>query len=91
MEVEILVFGRDEGVFNQIGNFLDRLKQPSLLGEFVDQSAFAGIDAADGFRGILRQLLVAGQIAAVDPEYGAKRQRAKKGGGDDPREDRSED
>jgi hypothetical protein len=38
VQVEILVLGRDEGVLDQVGDFLDRREQAAFLGEFVDQA-----------------------------------------------------
>ena len=78
VSVEILVFGRDEGLFDDVGNFLDRGKDPAFLGKLVDDAPFAGIDAADGRRSILRQLVIAGQIAAIHPENGTHHQRCEK-------------
>ena len=73
--IEVLVLGRDERLFHQIGNGFRRGEKPPFLCEFVDQTALTGIDPADGRRGVLRQRLVAGQIAPVHPEDGTDGQR----------------
>ena len=91
MYIEILVLGRDKGLLDHIGNFLNRHKDAPLLREFVDDLTFARIDPADGRRGILRQPVGAGQIAAIHGENRADHQRREKGPQGHGAEQRSED
>ena len=72
--VEILVLGRDEGLFDQVGDLFGGGEKPAFLGELIDHPAFTGIDPADCRRLVLGQRFVAGQIAAIDPEDRADRQ-----------------
>ncbi len=73
--VEVLVLGADEGVLHHIGDILNRHEQPTLFGKFVDHPAFAIIDAADDRRAVLRQALMAWQVARIHPEDAANSQR----------------
>ena len=91
MGVEILVLGGDEGVLHQIGDILDRHEKPPFLREFVDDAAFAGIDAADRGGGVLRQAFMAGQVAGIHPEDRADGQRAEQDAQRDGREDGPEE
>ena len=75
VDVKILVFGGNEGLFHKIRDVFGRDKQAAFLREFVDQVAFAGIDSADGRRLVLCQRFVAGQVTAVHPEHAAHGQR----------------
>jgi len=89
--VEILVLGADEGVFDDIGDVLDRHEEAAFLREFVDDAAFAGIDAADGGGRVLRKAFVRRQVARIHPEDRADGQRAEQdaqrdGGEDCPEE-----
>ena len=45
MAVEVLVLGRDEGVLDQVGNFVRREVEPSLAGVFGKQAAISRVDA----------------------------------------------
>ena len=60
--VEMLVLGRHKGLLYQLGDILRGHKQAPLLGEFVDDPAFARINPADGGRGILGKAFVARQV-----------------------------
>ena len=73
MQVEILVLGRNECLFDQCRNIFGRNEQTAFTGEFVHQTAFAGIDAADRGGGVLGKLFIVGQIAPVHPKYAADR------------------
>ena len=66
MFVEILVFSRYERLFDQIGNFISRRKQPPFGGKFINDLPLARINPADRLGRILRQNLVRRQIAPVD-------------------------
>ncbi len=57
--IEILVLGGNEGVFDDLGDFLDRREEAALDGKLVDDLAFAGIDPADRLGRVLRQRLIA--------------------------------
>ena len=91
MDVEMLVLGADEGLLDQGWDLVDRHIDAAFLRKFVDQAAFAGIDAADGLGRILRQLFMAGQVARIHPENRPQSQGDKKGCGDDPGKDRAEE
>ena len=68
MGIEILVFRRNEGLFDHIRNVFGRREQPALLGELINQTAFARIDAADRRRFILRKRFMAWQVVGIHPE-----------------------
>ena len=75
VDVEVLVFGRDEGLFNQGRDRVGRREQAAFLGEFVDQPPLPRINPADRRGRVLRKGFVAGQIAAIHPEHRADGQR----------------
>jgi len=60
--VEILVFGREEGRFDAVGNGLNRQKQAAFTGIFRDQRAVAGMNAGRDRRRVARQNLIVGQV-----------------------------
>ena len=90
MAEEVLVLGADEGLLDLVGDFLDRHEDAAFLREFVDQHPFAGINAADRLGRVLRQRLMARQVARIHPEDRTDRQRDEKSGGNEPGKDRTE-
>ena len=62
MGVEIMVFGRDEGILHALGDGVDRYENPALIGQFRHQTVIGSIDAADSRWLIGAQTVHAGQI-----------------------------
>ena len=84
---KMLVLGRHEGEFHQIGHIFDRHEKAAFLGKFVNHPAFARIYPADGGGGILRKAFMAGQAFGIHPEYTAHGNRPEQ----KPKGDRRED
>ncbi len=68
MGVEILVLSRNKRLFNQVRNFICGRKQTAFACEFINDLPFGRINPTDRGWFILRQRLMAGQIAPIDPE-----------------------
>ncbi len=68
MDIEILVLGRNERLFDQIGNVFGGGEQTAFDSEFINDPAFAGINPTDRLWLILRQAFMAGQVFAIDPK-----------------------
>ena len=75
VSIEVLVLGRDEGLFDQRRDRIGRREQAAFLGEFVNQPPLPRINPANRRRRVLRKGFVAGQIAAIHPEHRADGQR----------------
>ena len=73
MGIKMLIFDRYKRLFDQIGNFFNWGENTAFLREFINNAPLSRIDTADGRRGILRQLIIAGQIAAINPKHRANR------------------
>jgi hypothetical protein len=76
--VEVLVFGRQEGVDHPFGNRLDRHENPLLGGVLSQQPAIARMNPGHRRWIVVGQLLVVGQVLAVvveDVEHAAARRQ----------------
>ncbi len=91
VDVEVLVLGRDKGVFHQIGNLLGRGVEAALAGKLVHQPATARVDPADRRRLVVGKLLMARQVPGIHPENRAQRQRTHDCGQGQPGKDRADE
>ena len=90
MGVEILVLRRDEGLLDQVRDFGRGGVKAALLRELVDDLPLGRVDPRDRRRGVLREPLMAGQVAAIHPEHRADRDRHHHGTERQDREDAAE-
>ena len=91
MLVEVLVLGRDEGLFHHVRDLVRGREEAPLLRELVDDPALGRIDSADRGRRVLRKALVARQVRSVDPEHRAEREGEHAHAERDHREDGAEE
>ena len=68
MPIKLFVFGGDERLLDQIGDFADRHEQPLLHRVFLQQLTVAGIQAGGDRRLVFFQLAVIGQALAEAPQ-----------------------
>src|ERR1700704_1612996 len=68
MLVEILVFGGEEGVDDELWNGLDRQIEPAFLGIFAEQCTVRGVHARHERRFIILQLRILRQVLGEMPD-----------------------
>ena len=90
MLVKVLILSRNKRVLHDIGHFFNRYEQAAFFGEFVNDTAFARINPANGRWRIFGQSRMAWQIVPIDPEDRADAERNHKGRQDEKAENRPE-
>ena len=75
MAVKVLVLGRDEGVLDQVGNFVRRKIKPSLARIFGQQAAVGRVHARHHRRLIVLEQRVIWEVLFVFPHDAGKNRR----------------
>jgi len=83
--IEALVLGREDGVLERVGDFLDGYHRAAFLPKLADQHPLGGVNAQGNLGLVLGQCLQRGQVGVSerehqrDSQYGGDRQARQQG------------